>query len=135
MLKILALVLFLICFPLLACRPSPVDLAKEVAEADVVAIAYITGIFSPDAEAVLLNDLDEPSEEIECRIIIPVQKSVRLITERSLKGTANKINQTTTGCSFHGELMDRIILLKKDSRVWVRHLDAEARQVLKSLEQ
>ena len=87
-------------FPLLACRPAPFDLVKEVVEADVVAIAYITGIFSPEAEAVLLNDSNEISEEVEFRIIIPVQKSVRLITERSLKGTANKINQTSTSCSF-----------------------------------
>ena len=132
---ILALLLSITCFPLLACRPAPFDLAKEVAEADVVAIAYITGIFSPEAEAILLNDSSESPEETEFRIIIPVQKSVRLITERSLKGTAHKVYQTSTSCSFSGELMDRRILLKKDSRVWVRYLDEEAEQILKSLEQ
>ena len=131
---ILALLLSITCFPLLACRPVSFDLAKEVVDADVVAITYITGIFSPEAEVALLNDSNELSEEIENRIIIPVQKSVRLITERSLKGTASKVNQTSTSCSFSGDLMDRVILLKKGSRIWVRYLDMEAEQILKSLE-
>lgn len=132
--KILALLLSITCFPLLACRPASFDVAKEVSEADVVAIAYITGIYSPEAEAILLDDSNELSEEVESRIIIPVQKSVRLITERSLKGVAGDINQVKTGCSFYGDLMERIVLLKKGSEVWVRNFDDKTNEILKSLE-
>lgn len=132
--KILAFLLSIACFPVLACRPAPFDLANEVAEADVVAIAYITGIYSPEAEAVLLGDSNESSEEAELRIMIPVQKSVRLITERSLKGVGGEINQVKTGCSFYGDLMDRIVLLKKGSDIWVRNLDDKANDILQNLE-
>ena len=61
--SILTFLLFIICFPALACRPAPFDFEKEVAEADVVAIAYVTGIFAAEAEAGLLNDNEENDEE------------------------------------------------------------------------
>ncbi|MCK8120769.1 hypothetical protein [Pseudoalteromonas sp. 2CM32C] len=131
--SILTFLLFIICFPALSCRPAPFDFEKEVAEADVVAIAYVTGIFAAEAEAGLLND-NEENELIEFRISVPVQKSVRLITERSLKGVANKIYQSSASCSFSEGLMERVVLFKKGSNVWVRELDDNVIKAIENLE-
>jgi hypothetical protein len=131
--SILTFLLFTICFPALACRPAPFDFEKEVAQADVVAIAYVTGIFASEAEAALLNDNKE-SELIEFRISVPVQKSVRLITERSLKGVADKIYQSSVSCSFSGDLMERVVLFKEGFNVWVRELDDNVIKVIEKLE-
>ena len=130
---ILAFLLFLTCFPSLACRPTPFDFEKEISEADIVAIAYVTGILATEAEADLLGN-KENSELIEFRISVPIQKNVRFITARTIKCTANKIYQTSSSCSFSGDLMHKVVLFKKGSRVWVRELNDEAVNILESIE-
>jgi len=94
----------------------------------------LTLTLEPFLKRTTLSIKPSENELIEFRISVPVQKSVRLITERSLKGVANKIYQSSASCSFSEGLMERVVLFKKGSNVRVRELDDNVIKAIENLE-
>lgn len=122
----LALFFTILSFSSLACRPAAIDIVQEIENADVVALVYVTGILAADAEAILLGE----TKKDDLRISIPVQKKIRVVVDKILKGKTEKIHEIAASCWFSAELMHTVILLKKGDNIWLRQIDENSRPLV-----
>ena len=127
---ILGLLLVFYSFPTLACRQAMFDIKQELGNADVVAVAYVTGIFVSNAEEILIGN----TEDKDIQMSYSFQRSIRVLIDKQLKGVADQVYEVNVSCAFLADLLEKVILIRKGDKVWVRELDDSEENIIKILD-
>ena len=125
----ISFIFFFFSFSCIACRGGTLDFKQIIDGADNVAVGFITGLLAKETE-----NLNISSENPKAfKFSVPLTITYRVLITENLLGETKKIHELDAPCQFSADLLEQVIVIKKEGGTHIRPYDAEIHQVVKSM--